>query len=478
MKKIILFLVFATNGYYAFSQNCNCLSELKYLENSVEENLPSYQDQVIEQRREAEYAIHKQSCEAIAAQLKDTSECIQLFAKYISFFRDEHFSIAYKPEYYSFKLSSSIDTNIVRSFFDKEKRIKVKDNSNRVSDPIEGLWQDKDKTFTVRIVKDKTPLRDFAGIIEEGDNIYWHKGQLKMDITKGGNNEYDCIYIRQMRVPHQYKLVFKDSVLSVGRLFDLYRPGKLKIQKNSTKIAQEKVIEVSELSPKTTYIKITSFDLNYRDKIDSVIKVNHKLITSKPNLIIDVRNNGGGGDQSYYSLLPLIMAKKYTLSPLTFSVWVSNDILKWYSQDRYKYDETKEDSIESDSTLAMMIRHKGQYTPHEFDTIETDTLCAFPGKVAIITNRWDASTTEGFVLSANQSEKVTQYGENTAGMISYGDWRKVYMPCLPIWLSMPTKKVFFRNNADLESIGIEPKIKLDINQEENWVKTVQADLEK
>jgi C-terminal processing protease CtpA/Prc len=112
------------------------------------------------------------------------------------------------------------------------------------------------------------------------------------------------------------------------------------------------------------------------------------------------------------------------------------------------------------------------------DTLEIDTIYPYPSKVAIITNRWDASTTEGFTLIARQSKKVTQYGENTGGMISYGNLRKVEMPCLPIYFSLTTTKMYFRNNEDFESIGLEPKKKLDIDKQDKWVEIVQKDIEK
>ena len=99
-------------------------------------------------------------------------------------------------------------------------------------------------------------------------------------------------------------------------------------------------------------------------------------------------------------------------------------------------------------------------------------------KVAIIANRWCASSTEGFILEALQNKKVRLFGENTAGMISYGDWMKVDAPCLPVNLTIATKKEHLAGNADYESIGIAPALKLDEAHEENWITEVQKNLEK
>ncbi len=55
------------------------------------------------------------------------------------------------------------------------------------------------------------------------------------------------------------------------------------------------------------------------------------------------------------------------------------------------------------------------------ESITFETVKQFPRKVAILINRDTVSSGELFVLMARQSRKVTVYGENSAGMIDYGD---------------------------------------------------------
>ncbi|MGY0034733.1 S41 family peptidase [Pedobacter sp. NJ-S-72] len=65
-----------------------------------------------------------------------------------------------------------------------------------------------------------------------------------------------------------------------------------------------KVSYIQNISPTTLYLRVPDFNLSQRKKIDSILQANDALITSTPNLIIDIRNNGGGADASYKKIIP------------------------------------------------------------------------------------------------------------------------------------------------------------------------------
>lgn len=476
MRKILsaLLLVFCNVVY---GQKCNCLKDMQYLESQAEHNLPSYYDQVVIQKRQAAYLKHKLECNKIAARLTDEKDCTYLVAKYISFFRDEHLAVSYKKGYFPF--SSLDDTDAVRTYYRKEKIYPIPGANKYPAKGIEGLWQSQDKAYIVQVVKHKTPLSDYAALIIKGENKFWTKGQLKFLLKQTGKDAYESIYLRPSRQPRAYKAVLENGKLTIGRINIFHRVNDAGEGMPADGFTLSGKLEFKELSDKTNYLRIPDFSYEVHNAIDSIVKANLPVIVSKPNLIIDVRNNGGGGDRSYQALLPIVFDRKMVRDPITASIYASKDIFKNYNDTKYKNCETKQDSVNDDSTIALMARNIGKFTPPDFDdTIMVDTVYRYPVKVAIIANRWCASTTEGFVITASQSNKVTLFGENTAGMCSYGDWRLVGPPCLPIELSMPTKKEYFLNNADYESTGIPPHVILDPQHEEDWINETRQAMEK
>src|ERR1035438_2296638 len=188
IKKKVFAVMLILASLQLFGQ-CNCLNELKFLETTVENNLASYQDQVIVKKRTLLYTEHKEECESIAASLKDSTECAYLMAKYISFFRDEHFQMAYKDSYYPY--TSQGDTLKIRSFYQKDKTYKLPNKMNMTSKGLFGSWESYDGRYSIEIIKDSTSLWDYAGIITKTDSLYWSIGQMKFGLKETGENIYD-----------------------------------------------------------------------------------------------------------------------------------------------------------------------------------------------------------------------------------------------------------------------------------------------
>ncbi|MFM7978480.1 MAG: S41 family peptidase, partial [Candidatus Fonsibacter sp.] len=60
------------------------------------------------------------------------------------------------------------------------------------------------------------------------------------------------------------------------------------------------------MNDNTAILRIPSFSHSEKKLIDSVIDANRNIILSTENLIIDLRYNGGGSDESFEKLLPII----------------------------------------------------------------------------------------------------------------------------------------------------------------------------
>ena len=320
--KVYLTIIFLIITLISFGQTCDCEKSLKYLENEYELNLASYQHQVIQYNRQTEYKNYKSSINSLAKKINNIKDCIGLVSKYQAFFRDEHLFIDYNEGFYNFQ--SLKDTALIKQAFLKDNVI-VSNNTKSSFKKLEGIWYFQDGKFSVNIISNVSFNREFAAIYVNDYSPFWFKGQIKMEFSIDKDKTINCIYWRGKRTPKYMKATIKDSVLSIGKEFKFYRNKEQALTQKST-LSND--FEFKQLDDKTTYLRIPSFDVSEAKLIDSLVKANLKKIKNSPNLIIDIRENGGGGDRSYQPLLPLIFDTKVIPNAYTASVWVSKGNLQ------------------------------------------------------------------------------------------------------------------------------------------------------
>lgn len=455
--KIILFFSFLSFTSL-FGKDCDCLKNISLLQQKVEDNQASYQHQVIKQKRLNEYLLFKKEINSKAKTIATKNGCIGLVSLYLSFFRDEHSFISYKNNYVP-----------------KPNKI-LKSNRKEAGKPLpfEGIWYFQDGSFSIDIFKTKNTTEECVGVIKNDKSKSWKKGQIKIEFINGGNGSMNCIYWRKNLIPKAYTVTLTDSTMIIGRSLIFYR--KPQVEQKTTINTND--LHFRQLSDQTNYLKLPSFDLSFKNKIDSLIAKNRTEIKSKKNLIIDIRNNGGGGFDAFQSVLPYVLDTNVIETPYYGSVWVSKDNYDYYNSTKFEYTETKQDSINELKYVEYLKEYLGRFTPIEnkIDSIQLEKNS--PLSIAIIFNKNTASTAEGFILQAIQSKKVKTFGENSAGALSYGDWMPVPLTDLNIWVAITTKKMIFKNNEDFESIGISPDIDLKYTNENEWLKIILEQMEK
>lgn len=455
--KIVLFLSLLSSRNLV-GQNCDCLKSISLLQQKVENNQASYQHQVIEQNRLNEYLQFKEEINSKAKSMLTKKHCIGLVSLYLSFFRDEHSFIFYENNYVP-----------------KPNKIFIK-NKKEVGKtyPFEGTWYFQDGSFSVDIFKTNKTKEEWVGVINNDKSKAWKKGQLKIEFFRGEKGNMNCIYWMKNLIPKAYSVAFTDSTMTFGRSLNFYRKPQVE-QKTSFNTND---LEFKQLSKQTNYLKIPSFDLSFKNKIDSLIAKNHTEINSRKNLIIDIRNNGGGGFEAFQSVLPFVMDTNLVETPYYSSVWVSKDNYDFYNNTKFEYIDTKQDSINELKYVEFLSQYFGRFTPfnRKIDTLDLEKNS--PINIAIVFNRNTASTAEGFILQTSQSKKVKTFGENSKGAVSYGDWMPLKLTDLNIRVAITTKKMIFKNNEDFESIGISPNVDLKFTNENDWLNIILEQIEK
>jgi hypothetical protein len=457
MKFFIVLFLSLLSSASVVGQGCDCLKNIALLQQKVEDNQASYQHQVIEQKRLEEYLLFKKEINSKAKTIATTNGCIGLVSLYLSFFRDEHSFISYENNYVP-------------------KPTKISKPKGKVGGkpfPFEGTWYFQDGSFSIDIFKLQNTTDEWVGVMKNDKSKSWKKGQVKIEFISGGNGSMKCIYWRKNLIPKVHTVTLTDSTMIIGRSLIFHR--KPQVEQNTTHSTTD--LHFRLLSEQTSYLQLPSFDLSVKNKIDSLLAKNRTEIGSRKNLIIDIRNNGGGGFDAFQSVLPYVLDTNLTETPYYGSVWVSKDNYDYYDSTKYEYAETKQDSINEREYVEYLKEYVSRFTPIEnkMDTLELAKNA--PLNIAIVFNRNTASTAEGFILQASQSKKVKTFGENSAGAVSYGDWMPVQLTDLHIWVAITTKKMIFKNNKDFESIGISPDIDLMYANENEWLKIILEQME-
>ena len=215
-------------------------------------------------------------------------------------------------------------------------------------------------------------------------------------------------------------------------------------------------IKYTEIDKNAGILIIPSFNHIYKKEIDSVLLANEKMILSKPVLIIDIRNNGGGSDVTFSKLIPYL----YTNPIIT----ISSSIYSTPENIR-KFEKTINDPLfparEKDyfrTLIDKMRKSLYGYVERPDDTLTLHRIFPAPALVGIIYNKKTISSAEGFVLKARQSKKVILFGENSGGVLDYANMNWVKFPCLDNELGYGTSRSNRLPDQPVDNFGITPDV--------------------
>ena len=214
---------------------------------------------------------------------------------------------------------------------------------------------------------------------------------------------------------------------------------------------------------KTAVLAIKTGNLEYKIDLDTLISAHQTQLDRIEHLIIDLRGNSGGGDDTYNNVIPFI----YTNPIVSHGayLWTSNNNIGLFEQYLYHPDlpEDTRESIEK-------IVNEGKAHPNSFvllgesetDTLELQVNNTFPKKVSILIDGECMSATEEFLLKAKQSSKTTIYGyESSGGALDYSNLNPVYTPSGYWYVTIPTTRSGRLPHSPVDPDGIAPDVLVD-----------------
>ena len=452
MKRLISLLIFSFVTSMAIAQTCNCDSTFSFLKKFMETNYAGFTDKLKEIGAK-EYQSTSENYAKLAADPANTQSCLMVMQEYLRMFKDDH--IQMRATFDAGITDTAFALTRLRRTVDEDKIASLKKSTG-----IEGIYTSNyDSSYTIAVIKEKTAIHDYVGIITDSKLSYWKKGVVKFEASIVNDSLLKGVLYMRNHMPK----------------IEWFYIGKNYIGGDWTRWGQEKrkqtfkwvPIDAHTLPDNNFYLMVPSFSPSTAPLIDSVLNVHATALKQTNTLVIDIRNNGGGADFVFGPLLPLL----YTHPVKNIGV----DVLATEANINNWKPLLNMDDIPNDSKNAIrkmiekMEAQKGKLVNIvEDETDSSYTAQAYPKKVVILMNENCASSAEQFLLFARQSSKVILAGTPSAGTLDYSNMREAPLPCMPYTLLYATtrsRRLDIGQGIDVN--GIQPNVLLQPQQD--WI---------
>jgi hypothetical protein len=440
-----------------FGQECSCLSQFSFVKNYYQRNNPAFQIIKNDPTAHKNYIIQVKKLTTEISKEKSNDRCNIYFDKYVSLLKDHHSGIDVSLQRLNLDLNSqkSVDSFRATKGYKSFKKIEIDTVTllsrlkTKPQADVEGLY--RTSTNIILAVMETQP-GSYMGVVMKKNKLL-DVGHILLELKKRDNTNYECVYHTGLLAVN-FENVYGNVEIKNGQIAQL---GFSKIGAQNE--AATRPYAFRELDSTTNYIKLTSFERKLKPELDSFYRSIDGLIQSKPYLIIDLRDNGGGAEECYFSLLKYVYTRPLQIDNV--DVWVSPDNIARYEE--IGASQTLINRMKKAKPFGFIPQLEG---PAERWTMEGTTN---PKKVALLFNRKTASSAEGMITYAMQSDKVITMGENSGGHIGFGDVMTTKIPCGKYSLRSTTTK--YHNNSRYEFVGIAPKVYL--SAEEDWIEVAR-----
>jgi hypothetical protein len=424
-KGCFLLICFLLSLTATAQRECDCEANLKFLIEHTKTNYIGF-DYKINAKNRKRLETLQDSVVKASHTAKDAFQCFTILDKWVTFFKDGHFQITFNrnqvalsPDIFGKEIPSTIPADEFDSFF-----------SNPQREPIEGRWMNLAGSYQIAIVKDKT-AESYTGYILAADSVYWKRGQVKLKLTKKLPSVYQGILYSRDHLPRNVTYFLNQDCLESLQESEV----SFNWCKGSEKsLTAQPIASFAAISSDWNVLRIRSFGLVA--PIDSVLDRYETQLRSVKNLIIDLRQNSGGGVATFPRLLSLVSDGK--VKQISYGYLSTETNRKAYEKtiERLKQypDVTDYELRLVAATLAGMKSQPNQLY-WEPDSTAFIPPVKFPQRVYILFDRGTASAAEMFITLARQSSKTVTYGQPSAGAIDNLDAVTIDLPC-PIYQVM------------------------------------------
>lgn len=445
MKKLtFVFVLIFTNFLYAQEKNCSCQEAFEKLVLKVETEYPGFE------HKTKDLTTYNELKERLSIESKTAENgCSKILKKYTDYFKDPHMWVSANEASDDVQKDSSHSLDINVENFKK--------TISSTKDEFEGIWANESYTFGIK----KTGEKEYTGFILESKSNLWKPKDIKFKLFSNGEFEYALLDRSLKNGNYQlYKegIIFFEGI-SVALVKQTPKPT-VSEEEIQNKLKELEGFYLKKLTPKTSILKLPSFEYQNLQTIDDLIENNKNLLEESENLIIDLRGNPGGTTTAYEKLLPYISGKTIRHSGAEFlatQTYINN--LEAYKKTLDK--DTPTEGI--DKQIQTLKENLGKFV--NFNASEKpqiiEVAAKSPKNVIVFADKGTGSSAEYFLFIAKQSKKVKIFGLPSYGALDYGNAYLVDFGCTDYQIFMPTYRALRLPDYPIDNIGIQPDMYVD-----------------
>ena len=335
----------------------------------------------------------------------------------------------------------------------------------------------------------KTLVTDFDSVVQIAEKDY---APFKFKVTKNNKKEYKNFKKSLVKDIKKQRRTWQDAVCAYVGWFDDYHffpYGNDDIKANFKKYRRKQLdynMLMDEYHPQLMSCKVDDDTWLIRFPSCSIEakwmeqSVREYMESGCPNLIIDIRGNGGGQDDNYMPLMQLLYDTPDNKR--------DGSIMRYTAASIMRCEWTEEDLI--DLGYPTDIAHAPEYVIKMEDgmSFQFDSICSLPKKAAIIIDNGNFSSAEQLILDARSASRRTKiYGrDNTAGCIDTGNCTYYIPTNRSIAIQYPTTySTRWEKGTCVDPTGIAPDVRITLpypkrltDNIDEWVLWVAEDMKK
>ncbi|MEP6750046.1 MAG: S41 family peptidase [Bacteroidota bacterium] len=453
----LFFIVIASHA----QDSCNCLTNLDSMIRKVSNNYAGYKDKV-NAHTQTGYQSLVDSLQKEAVTKLHMGDCFPLLEKYRLYFYDKHLQLRLKEQQASQSANAQINPPPVQTKWKKQSLTDSLHKQRRKLDPVEGIWTTEGYEIGIRFnVRNKR----YDAVVLTAANKNWKEGMLKFSSKPSSHGLYETEYYRGDFVKDNIHLNVYRNIIEIEN-YGLWKKVYPAITDTISSAEYTKShaafgsFQLRYLDANTVYIALKSCDLSIKPILDSTMFSNKERLKNISNWIVDFRGNEGGSTDVFSSLLPYLYTKP--MYEKGSSHWLTTDNTGELKKFR---DESK--ALLDTATLHQLnawfefekANPNGWYRD-KADSVKFDSVRSYPQRVAILSDRNNASSGETFLIVAHGlSNKVTIMGENSAGYLDYGDLLPSSLPCDKLAFYIPSRRAnYVDDGVSYDRTGYPPDV--------------------
>jgi hypothetical protein len=321
MKNLMILIFLITLSFNLSAQaNCDCKPELDFVYEQMK-TTSSYKDQ-IKGEKNAEFENMYQKLGKQMTTKMSTLDCYWKLNQLMNLIQDKHAEVAgIRPD---FKVEDLEDPAFIANYRSSPAFINFPKTDKNIEELKRSL-KDKPSSDVVGIYNIGSKMKlgvyrtnvsdSLVGVILSSELGIWEPGQIFAYIKASSqDSHYDITH---------YGQVYKNLIFSKAQFFNngMLFPNVLKenIDKNYAliELEEEQGYKLTSLTENVQYMWLNSFGRSsMAEKRDALVaQINNEL--NAPNLIIDLRNNGGGADKISLPILKALRKKTENIYVIT-----------------------------------------------------------------------------------------------------------------------------------------------------------------